>query len=116
MMDDLLTQAGTAKDKILGLANALPEDAYAWRPMEGVRSTAELFVHIAADNYFIPVIMGVEAPAETGITMNYSPFVAYEASSSKQLMHDWRRQQPQADGRTGPFSVARHLPSPSRQP
>ena len=79
MMDELLTQAGIAKDKILGLANALPEDAYAWRPMEGVRSAAEVFIHIAADNYFIPVIMGVEAPASTGITMDYSTVVAYEA-------------------------------------
>ena len=79
MMDDLLTLGGVAKDKIMGLANAMPEESYDWAPMEGVRSTAEVFVHIAADNYFIPVIMGVEAPAETGITMDYATVQAYEA-------------------------------------
>jgi len=79
MMDDLLTLAGTAKDKIMGLASAMPEEDYGWAPMEGVRSMSEVFIHIAADNYFIPVIMGVEAPAETGITMDYSTVQAYEA-------------------------------------
>ena len=79
MLDELLTQSGVAKDKILGLANAMPEEAYEWAPMDGVRSAAEVFIHIAADNYFIPVIMGVEAPAETGITMDYSTVQAYEA-------------------------------------
>jgi uncharacterized damage-inducible protein DinB len=79
MMDDLLTLAGTAKDKIMGLANAMPEEDYGWAPMDGVRSMSEVFIHIAADNYFIPVIMGVEAPSETGITMDYSTVQAYEA-------------------------------------
>ncbi len=79
MMDDLLTLTGTAKDKIMGLANAMPEEDYGWAPMDGVRSVSEVFIHIAADNYFIPVIMGVDAPAETGITMDYSTVQAYEA-------------------------------------
>jgi len=63
----------------MGLANAMPEEAYDWRPMEGVRSAGEVFLHIAADNYFIPVIMEVEAPAETGITMEYATVQAFEA-------------------------------------
>jgi hypothetical protein len=79
MMDALLTQTETAEEKIMGLAQALPESAYAWRPMDGTRSTAEVFIHVAADNYFIPAIMGVEAPAETGITLDYSTVQAYEA-------------------------------------
>lgn len=79
MLDDLLTLTAVAKDKILGLANAMPEDAYAWAPMEGVRSAGEVFIHVAADNYFIPVLMGVDAPAETGITGDYSTVRTFEA-------------------------------------
>jgi uncharacterized damage-inducible protein DinB len=79
MMDDLLTLTAVAKDKILGLANAMPEDTYAWAPMEGVRSAGEVFIHVAADNYFIPVLMGVDAPAGTGITGDYETVRAFEA-------------------------------------
>ena len=79
MLDNLMTQAGVAREKIMGLAEAIPEEAYAWRPMEGVRSTSEVFVHVAADNYFLPVLMGVEAPEETGVTSEYSTVLAFEA-------------------------------------
>jgi hypothetical protein len=40
-----------AQDKFLQLAEAIPEDRYDWRPMEGVRSFREVFIHIAADNW-----------------------------------------------------------------
>lgn len=78
MLENLMTQAGVARRKILGLAEAIPEDAYAWRPMEGVRSTSEVFVHVAADNYFLPVLMGVDAPEDTGITSEYATVVEFE--------------------------------------
>jgi hypothetical protein len=53
--------------KIVGLAKAMPPPAYEWRPGPGVRSTAEVFIHLAGDNYFMPVLMGGTAPADTGI-------------------------------------------------
>lgn len=64
--------------KVLGLANAIPESAYSWRPGAGVRSVGEVFQHIAADNYVIPVPMGTAAPASTGITADYQTAMAYE--------------------------------------
>lgn len=64
--------------KIVDLANAIPESAYAWRPAEGVRSVGEVFQHIAADNYILPVYMGTPAPAATGITADFGTAVAYE--------------------------------------
>jgi len=64
--------------KVLGLANAIPESAYGWRPEAGVRSVGEVFQHVAADNYIIPVPMGTAAPAATGITGDYRTAVAYE--------------------------------------
>lgn len=67
LMGDLLKDIGDVESKIVGLAKAMPEASYAWRPGAGVRSTGEVFQHIAADNYFLPAAMGIAAPAETGI-------------------------------------------------
>jgi len=78
MVDNLLAQAGTAREKLEALAEAIPDDAYGWRPGEGVRSVGEVFIHVAADNYLLPAILGVEAPAETGITTDYATVQAYE--------------------------------------
>lgn len=79
MLDQILLQATTAREKIQGLAEAIPEADYGWRPAEGVRSVGEVFKHVAADNYLLPAILGVEAPPETGITMEYATVQAYEA-------------------------------------
>ncbi|UCC25555.1 MAG: DinB family protein [Gemmatimonadales bacterium] len=49
--------------KIVMLAEAMPEDAYGWRPMEGVASVVEVYMHIARYNYMYPdQNMGVAAP------------------------------------------------------
>ena len=52
----------TMKSKFVGLAEAFPQDKYTWRPMEGVRSVAEVLMLVAMEGYtFIP--SGVGAPA-----------------------------------------------------
>jgi len=78
LMGDLLKDVTDVETKIIDLAKALPEPAYAWRPMEGVRSTGEVFQHIAADNYFMPALMDIPAPKETGITSDYPTASAFE--------------------------------------
>lgn len=65
--------------KVIALANAMPESAYGWRPGEGVRSVGEVFQHVAADNYILPVYMGTAAPAGTAITADYATAVAFES-------------------------------------
>lgn len=71
-----------AERKIIALAEAIPEEDWTWRPGEGVRSVGEVFQHIAADNYFMPAMVGVDAPAETGIRGDdYETAVAYETRS-----------------------------------
>jgi uncharacterized damage-inducible protein DinB len=67
VMADLLADVAQVEKKMLALARAMPDSAYAWRPGDGVRSTAETFLHVAADNYFIPALMGVTIPSEVGI-------------------------------------------------
>lgn len=79
MLDHLAAQARTLQEKLEGLAEAIPEESYGWRPMEGVRSVAEVFAHVAADNYLLPAALGVAAPEGTGITTDYTTAQAYEA-------------------------------------
>jgi uncharacterized damage-inducible protein DinB len=79
LMGDLLADIGDVKGKIVGLAKAMPESSYAWRPMPGVRSVGEAFTHVAADNYFMPAALGIAPPAATGISgTDYKTVEAYE--------------------------------------
>jgi uncharacterized damage-inducible protein DinB len=79
VMGDLIAAVGDVETKIVGLAKAMPEATYAWRPMPGVRSVGEAFTHVAADNYFMPAALGIAAPAATGISgTDYKTVEAYE--------------------------------------
>src|SRR5262245_19037897 len=54
------------QEKFVGLANAFPQDKYTWRPMEGVRSVAEVLMLAAFEGYaFIPNSFGGK-PADLG--------------------------------------------------
>jgi hypothetical protein len=78
VMGDLLNDAAGVEKKVLALANAVPESAYSWKPDPAVRSTGEVFQHIAADNYFLPALLDKAAPKETGITREYATVAAFE--------------------------------------
>lgn len=67
LMADLLRDVSELQEKLVGLANAMPEANYGWRPGQGVRSVGEVFQHVAADNYLIPALLGTAPPASTGI-------------------------------------------------
>lgn len=81
LVGELLKDITEVEGKVVGLAKAMPESAWAWRPSAGARTTSEVFLHIAADNYFLPVILGIAAPAETGITKEYKTAAAFEKKS-----------------------------------
>ena len=49
--------------KYVDLATAIPQEKYAWRPAEGVRSIGEVFLHVSNANYNIPSLMGAPLPA-----------------------------------------------------
>src|SRR5207247_955374 len=59
---DFMTQLNDVEKKIEDLAQAMPENSYSWRPMEGVRSVSEVYMHIAGANYLLPTFMGVKKP------------------------------------------------------
>ena len=57
-----LADLDVMRGKFLGLAEAFPPDKYSWRPMEGVRSVAEVLMLIASEGYgFAPTSLGGKA-------------------------------------------------------
>lgn len=56
---ELIAQLEDAENKFIGLANAVPQDKFSWRPAPGVRSISEVFVHIAGANFLLPQFAGV---------------------------------------------------------
>lgn len=80
VMGDLIAMMSTLETKIVGLAKAIPESAYGWRPGDGVRSVAEVLIHVAADNYFAAANLGAQVAPETGITgKSYKEAETYES-------------------------------------
>ena len=61
---EFLNELKTQEDKFTSLAQAIPADKYTWRPGEGVRSISEVFLHVAAANYNLPHVFGVEPPPD----------------------------------------------------
>jgi len=59
---ELIADIAGLGEKYVSLARAMPAESYDWSPGEGVRSTAEVFEHIANANYFIAGAAGVEGP------------------------------------------------------
>jgi uncharacterized damage-inducible protein DinB len=60
---DILLAFDRYKGQVLQLAKAIPEDKYNWRPAPGVRSTAEVFAHIAL-GVELMVDIALEQPAQ----------------------------------------------------
>lgn len=84
VMADLSMDVAGIEKKFVDLAKAMPEASYAYRPMAGVRSTREAFLHIAGENYLLPSMFGTAIPAETGIVGTDSKTVdAYEKADIK---------------------------------
>ena len=50
--------------QLLALAGAMPEEKFAWRPAPGVRSTSEVFMHVALANFYLLSVTGPKMPAD----------------------------------------------------
>jgi uncharacterized damage-inducible protein DinB len=64
---EVLRQIDDAEEKLVALAEATPADKLAWRPAEKVRSTGEVFLHVAGGNYYLAGLAGIKTPE--GINM-----------------------------------------------
>ena len=50
--------------QLIALAEAIPADKYAWRPGVGVRSTSEVFMHLALANFYLLSLTGPKMPPD----------------------------------------------------
>jgi uncharacterized damage-inducible protein DinB len=55
---------GHVSRQLVALAEAIPADKYSWRPAPGVRSTSEVFMHIALANFYLLSVTGPPMPAD----------------------------------------------------
>ena len=59
-----ISEFNHASKQLLALAEATPAEKFAWRPGPGVRSTSEVYMHIAVGNYGLLGLAGVKLPAD----------------------------------------------------
>ncbi len=57
LMAEMHRDVNEVQKKMVDLAKAIPESAYGWRP-GSARSVGEVLLHVASDNYLIPIMMG----------------------------------------------------------
>lgn len=61
---EFLNDFNRASDKLMKLAEAMPEDAYGWRPTQEVRSFSESYMHVAGSNFYFARDLGVPLPED----------------------------------------------------
>ena len=60
-----LADLESMRDKFVSLAEAFPEETWAWQPMEGVRSVHDVMSLIAAEGTLFPTMWGFDKAAWT---------------------------------------------------
>jgi uncharacterized damage-inducible protein DinB len=55
---------GHVSRQLIALAEATPADKFAWRPAPGVRSTSEVYMHIALANFYLLSVTGPSMPSD----------------------------------------------------
>ncbi|MEO7457945.1 MAG: DinB family protein [Gemmatimonadaceae bacterium] len=79
IMGDLMKDVSDVQGKLTALAKAMPADKYDWRPGVGVRSVGEVFMHVSADNYFMPSAVGFMPDASSGVNpKDFKTLTAFE--------------------------------------
>lgn len=59
---EYLKQLVDVEQKLVSLAEAIPQESYGWRPGKDVRSIGEVYLHIAGSNFGIPEAMAMKSP------------------------------------------------------
>jgi uncharacterized damage-inducible protein DinB len=77
---DLLKDLEGVETKLVDLAGAIPENKYNWQP-DSARSVRRVLLHVSADNYIMPAMMGYAPDPSTGLTSDYATGAAYEAKN-----------------------------------
>jgi hypothetical protein len=62
LRQEVLVNFNSVATRCLALAKAVPQDKLTWRPMDGVRSFGEVFVHMAGSTLLLGSYVGLKAP------------------------------------------------------
>ena len=84
--EELATAVETVGQKLVSLAEAVPQEAYTWRPGEGVRSVSEVYMHVVGTNYWFPTIVGGTPPSGSGVTASYNTVPPLEKETDKEAV------------------------------
>jgi len=68
--------------QLIALADATPAEKFAWHPAAGVRSTSEVYMHIAIANFYLLSVTGPKMPADLKQDME-------KTVTSKAKVIDW---------------------------
>jgi uncharacterized damage-inducible protein DinB len=79
---ELIRDLNTLERRYMALATAM-SGKYGWRPGEGVRSVGEVFMHVAGANFALPLMAGVQPPAEK--------FAARDMKGAFEMMGQWEK-------------------------
>jgi uncharacterized damage-inducible protein DinB len=91
--------------ELIALAEATPADKFSWRPAPGVRSTSEVYMHIAIANFHLLSVTGAKEP---DLTLDKEKTV-----TSKAEVIDWLKRSlaavPEARAHLKPADYARKV-------
>jgi hypothetical protein len=68
VIPEVLVHLDYVEERLNALADEFTAAQYAWRPAEGVRSTGEALMHVAAINFAFPMLTGYPGSPSTGMT------------------------------------------------
>lgn len=79
---EFLGQIEFVQGRLSQLAGAMPQSTMEWRPMEGVRSVSEVYLHAAFANYICVTVSGGTVPDDIGFTMDFSKAHEWDTGST----------------------------------
>ena len=72
IVNEFVGQTEFVRGRLTQLAEAMPDNTFEWRPMEGVRSVSEVYLHTAFANYICVTVSGGTVPEAVGFVMDFS--------------------------------------------
>ena len=78
---EFLAEIAYYEQRYVRLAESVPAEKYAWRPLEGVRSIGEVYTHIVAANYGVARSLGTQPPAG----FDFNSITAMSADKAKTI-------------------------------
>jgi uncharacterized damage-inducible protein DinB len=86
IVQEFLGQVDFMRGRVTQLADAMPQSAYEWRPMDGVRSVSEVYLHVAFGNYICVTVSGGTVPEEVGFVMDFSKENNWDTQTTNKAM------------------------------